>query len=153
MRLKCDKLIADGARVEISKTQCMLSEFTMKYCLPFLAMSSQLAMNWAAVPGLELRNPWLGCASSHQLWPSCKSWARAEISWALATLCLDSVAGAQLSSAPAQLCPKRRVWELGAELSCQNDGSNSGTAAQVTASYTLDKAGSKDLNMYHHIHQ
>ena len=45
-----------------------------------------------------------------------------------------SVARARLSSAPAQLCPKRRVWELGAELSCRNDGSNSGTAAQVTVS-------------------
>jgi len=33
----------------------------------------------------------------------------------------SSVAGAWLSLAPAQLCPKRRVWELGAELSCQND--------------------------------
>ena len=46
----------------------------------------------------------------------------------------SSVARARLSSAPAQLCPKQRVWELGAELSCRNDGSNSGTAAQVTAS-------------------
>ena len=28
-----------------------------------------------------------------------------------------SVAGAQLSLAPTQLCPKQRVWALGAELS------------------------------------
>ena len=49
-------------------------------------------------------------------------------------LMLSSVARARLSLAPAQLCPKRRVWELGAELSSRNDGSNSGTAAQVTAS-------------------
>jgi hypothetical protein len=31
-------------------------------------------------------------------------------------------------------CPKQGVWGLGAELSCQNDGSNSGTVAQIMAS-------------------
>ena len=51
----------------------------------------------------------------------------------------SSAAGARLSSAPAQLCPRQRVWELGAELSCWNDGSNSGTAAQVTASSSMKK--------------
>ena len=40
-----------------------------------------------------------------------------------------SVARAQLSLAPTQLCPKQRVSQLGAELSCRNDGSDSGTAA------------------------
>ncbi|KDR77676.1 hypothetical protein GALMADRAFT_209950 [Galerina marginata CBS 339.88] len=34
---------------------------------------------------------------------------------------MTCVAGARLSSAPAQLCPKLAVWELGAEPSCQND--------------------------------
>ena len=84
MKLMHDKMVL---RVGTSKLQCALSEFTMKYRLPFLVTSGQLAMNWAAVPGLELPNPWLGCAPSRQSWPSCKSWARAELSWAPATLC------------------------------------------------------------------